>query len=202
MPTRSYVSPVRNAVAAEKRARVVAVAGRLLSEEANVASFSLEAVAKTAGVTRLTVYNQFGSRRGLLEAVFDERAKLGGLSRILEAAAMDDPRAGLDRLIEIFCEFWGDSAIARLHAAAAADPEFAQAMAERNERRRRVLGGFVARICGAEPAGARSRKDAVDLMFAVTSHAMFATMSVGRSREAVCALLKSACAAALERVGT
>src|ERR1700682_4516179 len=115
MPTRPYVSPIRDTAAAEKRARVVQAASRLLREQADVASFSLAAVAKAAGVTRLTVYNQFGSRRGLLEAVFDERAQQGGLSRIEEAMAMPDPGMALDRLVEIFCHFWSwDSAIGRL----------------------------------------------------------------------------------------
>jgi len=113
MPTRPYVSPIRDTAAAEKRARVVDAAGRLLREQADVASFSLDAVAKAAGVTRLTVYNQFGSRRGLLEAVFDERARQGGLNRIADAMAMSDPRAGLDRLVEIFCDFWGGGSGAR-----------------------------------------------------------------------------------------
>jgi AcrR family transcriptional regulator len=200
MPTRPYVSPIRDTAAAEKRARVVDAAGRLLREQADVASFSLDAVAKAAGVTRLTVYNQFGSRRGLLEAVFDERARQGGLNRIAEAMAMSDPRAGLDRLVEIFCDFWGgDPALGRLHAATALDPEFAAALAERNERRRKVIGVLVERVSRNRKQDAEIRQDAVDLVFALTSHAMFDMLSVGRSDEAVRTLVKSACAAALEK---
>jgi AcrR family transcriptional regulator len=45
-------------------------------------AFSLESVAAAAGVTRLTVYKQFGSRGGLLEAVFDRLARAGRLERI------------------------------------------------------------------------------------------------------------------------
>ena len=52
------------AAAAEKRERVIEAAARSLREDASIASFSLDAVAKAAGVTRLTVYHQFGSRRG------------------------------------------------------------------------------------------------------------------------------------------
>ena len=85
MRTRPYVS---SAAAAEKRERVIDAASRLLREEANIAAFSLDAVAKAAGITRLTVYHQFGSRRGLLEAVFDKRARQGGLGRIPDAMAM------------------------------------------------------------------------------------------------------------------
>src|SRR5713101_1331981 len=116
MTTRPYTSSVRAAAAAAKRDRVIEAAARSLREDASIATFSLEAVAKAAGVTRLTVYHQFGSRRGLLEAVFDEIARRGGLSRIPEAMTMAEPRAALDRLIEIFCEFWsGNDAMGRLH---------------------------------------------------------------------------------------
>src|SRR3981189_1852315 len=106
MPTRPYMSSVRTAAAAEKRARVIEAAARSLREDASIATFSLDAVAKAAGVTRLTVYHQFGSRRGLLEAVFDDIAERGGLNRIPGALAISNPRAALDRLVEIFCAFW------------------------------------------------------------------------------------------------
>src|SRR5438105_2411014 len=140
MRRRSYVSSVRASAAAEKRDRVIEAAAKSLREDGGIASFSLETVAKAAGVTRLTVYNQFGSRRALLEAVFDEIARQGGLAEIADAMAMPDPHAALDRLIEIFCAFWSrDPAVGRLHDAMATDPEFAQAIVERNERRRRAL---------------------------------------------------------------
>jgi AcrR family transcriptional regulator len=200
MTTRPYVSPIRDAVAAKKRERVIAAAGRLLAESADAGPFSLEAVAKAAGVTRLTVYNQFGSRRGLLEAVFDERARLGGLVQIPQALAIADPSAGLDRVIDIFCEFWGDDpAVGRLHGAAAADPEFAEAVAERHERRRKVIASLVARILRDQPLSARSRRDVVDMIFVLTAYPTFAALADDRSRDSVAALLKSACAGVLER---
>src|SRR5258708_39720059 len=129
MRRRAYVSSVRATAAAEKRDRVIEAAAKLLREDASIASFSLDSVAKAAGVTRLTVYNQFGSRRGLLEAVFDGIAQRGGLTEIANAMAMPEPRAALDRLAEIFCVFWNrDPAVGRLPEAMATDPEFAQAL--------------------------------------------------------------------------
>jgi AcrR family transcriptional regulator len=170
MSTRPYTSSVRTAAAAAKRDRVIEAAARSLREDASIANFSLDAVAKAAGVTRLTVYHQFGSRRGLLEAVFDEIARQGGLTAIADAMAMSDPHAALDRSVEIFCAFWNrDPAVGRLHEAMATDAEFAQA----------------------------ARRDAVDLIFALTSFAMFAMLRADRSVEEVCALVKSACHGAL-----
>ena len=200
MRRRSYVSSVRDAAAAEKRDRVIDAAAKSLREDAGITSFSLENVAKAAGVTRLTVYNQFGSRRALLEAVFDEIARQGGLAGIADAMAMADPGAALDRLVEIFCAFWSrDPAIGRLHDAMATDPEFAAALTERNERRRKALNVLVERMAG-KTASRRARQDAVDLIFALTSYAMFAMLSPGRSVSEVTDLVRSACHGALGRL--
>src|SRR5215469_6199753 len=199
MPPRPYSSPIRDAAAAEKRARVVDAAGRLLREHENIASISMEAVAKAASVTRLTVYKQFGSRRGLLEAVFDEAARQGGLGRIAGAIAMEDPRAALGQLIEIFCEFWGsDASRGRLHDAAALDPEFAQTLAERNERRRLVIGLVIDRLNAGSAGPASKPSDVVDILFGLTSFAMYRSLAANRPQSAVCELLKAACAAILD----
>ena len=200
MPPRAYSSPLRDAAAAGKRAQVVAAATRLLREGDRVTDFSMEATAKAAGVTRLTVYKQFGSRRGLLEAVFDAVAEAGGLTRIGEAMAQKDPRAGLDRVVEIFCEFWaGDRAIMRLNDAMALDPDFEIAVAERNERRRGVVSVLAERI--APNADPQAQRDAVDLIFGLTGLAMFRTLKEGRTDAAVCAIIKAACGAALLQLG-
>jgi AcrR family transcriptional regulator len=198
MPPRVYVSSVRSAAAAEKRDRVIEAAAKSLREDASIARFSLESVAKVAGVTRLTVYNQFGSRRGLLEAVFDDIARQGGLHQLVEALAMPDPHAALGRLVEIFCGFWNrDPAVGRLHEAMAMDPEFAEAVLERNERRRKGLRVLVDRIAG-KTVSRRARQDAVDVIFALTSYAMFAMLSPGRSVDDVRDLVQTACRAALD----
>lgn len=199
MSRRTYVSHVRSEAAAEKRDRVIQAAAQFLRDAESISAFSLDAVAKAAGVTRLTVYNQFGSRRGLLEAVFDDIAERGRLARLNDAMAMADPWRGLDNLIEIFCDFWnGDPAIGRLHDAAAIDPEFADALLARNMRRRQALEELVARM--TEDKVARSaRRDAVDMVFSLTSCAMFRMLAPGRSAKAVCTLLKGAARAAIER---
>jgi len=198
MKKRAYVSSVRSAAAAEKRDRVVEAAAKLLREDASIARFSLDTVAKAAGVTRLTVYNQFGSRRGLLEAVFDDIARRGGLHEIADAMAMPDPLTALDRVVEIFCGFWArDAAIGRLHEAMATDPEFAEALLERNERRRKLVRMLVVRLA-AKTASHRAREDAVDMIFALTSYPMFAMLNRGRSTSEVCHLAQTACRAAVD----
>lgn len=200
MPKRNYVSSVRASAAAETRERIIAAGAKLLRKDASIVNFSLEMVAKAAGVTRLTVYNQFGSRRGLLEAVFDDIAREGGLFELAEVMTMADPRAALDRVVAIFCTFWShDPAIGGLNQAVATDPEFGDSLVERNERRRELLTALVSRIAG-KPAAKHAVQDAVDLIFVLTSYPSFAALSPQRSSQEVCRLLQAACHAAVDRV--
>ena len=203
MTKRNYFSPVRSAAANQKREQIIEAVLTLLRDEPNFAVISLDAVAKTAKVTRLTVYNQFGSRRGLLEAVFDYLASQGGLHQIREAAAMSNPRLGLNRLIEIFCAFWSsDEAVGRLHDTTATDPEFAEALNERNERRRSVISIIVMRIAAETGVKPCVYLDVGDLIYGLTSYAMFRMLRVGRKPEAVCRIIKSACDSAIESMGS
>lgn len=193
-----YESALRAAAAQAKRERVIAAATQSLREDGGLTGFSLDSVAKAAGVTRLTVYNQFGSRRGLLEAVFDDIATRGRLATIPEALALPDPLQGLDAIIDRFCEFWSsDEAIGRLHDAMASDAEFAVALGARHERRRKLLQALMKRLVPAQ-APARKRRDAVDFVHAMTSFAMFRMLSANRSAQAVADLIKTSCRAVLD----
>jgi AcrR family transcriptional regulator len=192
-----YVSALRTAAANAKRERVIAAATQSLREDGGMGGFSLDSVAKAAGVTRLTVYNQFGSRRGLLEAVFDDIAARGRLATIPEALSLPDPLQGLDAIIDRFCEFWScDEAIARLHDAMATDAEFAVALTARHERRRKLLQALMKRLVPAD-APARQRRDAVDFVYAMTSFAMYRMLGAHRSAQAVAELIKTSCRAVL-----
>jgi hypothetical protein len=84
----------------------------------------------------------------------------------------------------------------KLHDAMAIDSEFAQALLERNERRRRSIEGLVARIAG-EQVSTAARRDAVDLIFALTSCAMFRMLAGARPVAAVRAIITDAIRAAI-----
>lgn len=194
--SRPYVSAKREAAAAKKRDAVIAAASQLLND--GPAMVSMEAVAKAAGVTRLTVYKQFGSWRGLLEAVFDANAEKGGLMRLRELMQLPDPRAALFACIDLMCEFWGSHpGFTKLHSAAGLDPEFAEAINARNERRRLLFASLLARMTGDDKAKA----DATDLLFGATSMPMFRILIESRTPSEVAALLKSTSAAILDTHG-
>jgi AcrR family transcriptional regulator len=175
MSPRAYKSPRRDAAASATRERIVAAAAAILGAADGIRKFSLDAVAKKAGVTRLTVYNQFGSRRALMEAVFDERAERGGLFRIVEAMQDPDPQAALRRIIGVFCDFWSSDpgTMRLLHAAGASDAEFAESVHERNERRRSVLSAIVRRLAAGRAPPPKALGNVVDVLFALTSFVFF-----------------------------
>lgn len=194
MPPRPYSSPAREAAAAATRLRVIDAALSLLRTEEDVTRVSLEVVAKVAGVTRLTVYNQFGSRRGLLEAVLDKVAEEAGFDQVRDIMSGPDPRLALERLIQLMCRAWShDGSLARLHAAASIDPEFAELVGQRIERRRFALQALVKRLQGERGLSDAGRRDLVDTLFAITSYPVFAGLSAaGRSPRQVARLLARA----------
>lgn len=199
MKKRTYVSPMRAAAVAETRASLINAAVRLLSEHSDFTGFSLEAVARKAKVTRLTVYNQFGSRRGLLEAVLDDLAEKGGLGSLPDVLNSSDPAERLDELIEIFCRFWASApVVGKLNEAVAIDAEFGEAVVERNERRRTILSSLVQELSAGRNIRKQQRQDATDVIFGLTSYSVFKAISSHRSESAACKLLKRTCASALE----
>jgi len=196
---RPYKSERRTAAADETRGRILAAA-RVLLAGGGERPFSLDSVAKEAGVSRLTVYNQFESKQGLLEAVFDDMARASRLMEEIPAVfGLADPRAALTRFVSIMCRFWGfhREAMPRFDAITRLDAEVAASLKARRERRRTVLNTLVTRITGG-----RADPELVDLLYALTDFDFFQSLSVhGRSPEAVEAMMQAMVEATLERHG-
>lgn len=178
---RPYRSELRAAAVDETRARIVAASHRLLSGGKDRPAFSIDAVAREAGVTRLTVYNQFASRRGLLEAVFDDMAMQGGLFELHSVMTETDPLRALRRVVAVFSHFWGThgSAYLTLSALTKLDGEIGAALKQRTERRRRVLTTLVGRL----PA-VKDGDSLVDVLFVLTSFETFDALCIRRRSHA------------------
>ncbi|GAA2750289.1 helix-turn-helix domain-containing protein [Kitasatospora cinereorecta] len=155
MSPRSYRMGQRQAEVDETRARIVEAARGQLAE---TGALSLDAVARRADVARATVYYQFGSKTGLLEAVCDALAAGGGMERLAEAFTAADPWAGVDRFVAVFGGFWAVDrrCTRRLRALAALDDEVGRVIAARDARRRQGAAVLVGRLPGA-PEGAAAR---------------------------------------------
>jgi AcrR family transcriptional regulator len=144
---RSYTAVERQRSVDAGRERIVAAARDLLEAD-EAEGFSIDAVARRAGVARMTVYNQFESKAGLLEALFDSLALRGPLGQMAEIFNQPDVFVALDEYVAIFGRFWtlNRRAHGRLRAAALHDDELAAAMERRNERRRKGITELLRRL--------------------------------------------------------
>src|SRR6266496_2704183 len=86
---RPYRIGKRAAGVAETRSRVVAAARAVFAED-GFHRAAMEEVARRADVARATVYYQFGSKLGLVEAVLDDIERRGGQDRVVAALALPD----------------------------------------------------------------------------------------------------------------
>jgi AcrR family transcriptional regulator len=102
MGTRAYRLGRRQQRVDTTRSAILAAARRLIAELGP--EFSLVEVAELAGVSRITVYNQFGSKARLVEALAAEaRPESGGP---VPAGPDSDPRDVLRRRIAEACATW------------------------------------------------------------------------------------------------
>jgi AcrR family transcriptional regulator len=200
MSPRSYRSEARQAAADRTRSRIIAAALELLGSESGTAGFSLDAVARKAGVVRMTVYYQFGSKAGLLEALFDELAARGEIMRLRDVFfAATAPRRTLNEFVAVIGHFYDASrtVIRRLNALAALDPEIERALDARVDRRREGAHEIVRRIVSAEGDLLLGESEAVAALTMLTSVETFHALSRGGSFEAVVPLVQRLADAAL-----
>jgi AcrR family transcriptional regulator len=141
MSPRPYKLGQRQTITEQTRTRILVAARELLLADDGFSSFSIDAVARQADVARMTVYNQFGSKIGLLEALSDFLAAHGGMEQLANVFRQPDPLDALDEYITVFGRFWQSDRLVtrRLRSLAALDPDFEQVIHARDERRRQGL---------------------------------------------------------------
>lgn len=169
MGSRKYQCVVRQVAVDRNRAVIIAAARELFADPAG--AFSIDALARRAGVARMTVYHQFASKRGLLQALFDDLARCSLVGRLRESFEKSDPLEALDALIDAFAHFWHAErqVIRRLRAVMVTDADFDMEIKSRDERRREHLRSIVHRA-GLSGGAA---KNAVDALHMLTSFETF-----------------------------
>lgn len=192
MSPRSYHSAKRKQGAEETKDRILSSARALLA--GRNPQLSLDAVAKHADVSRQTVYNTFGGKRGLLEALCDHLAGRGGLHRLAKAFTSADP---LGELVATFAAFWKHDLVAtrRLRAFAALDDDLRAVIADRDQRRRLAITEVLRR------AGVTADDRLITLLWTVTSFETYDTVAGDRGHDEAVAVLRGA-AATLAGIGT
>ena len=194
MSPRTYHMQRRQTLAEKTRARVLGAARKLLLGK-NFSGFSMEAVARKADVARLTVYYQFGSKAGLLEALYDFVAWRGDMQRLAEVFRQThDPVATMNDFILVFARFWASDrdVIRRLHGLGAIDPEIGKGLRARNERRRHGVRTIVERYLRVYPTLTSIQElIAIDTIHMLTSFETFDALAGStRSLDEVAAIVR------------
>jgi AcrR family transcriptional regulator len=176
MCPRPYRMGQRQPAVDDTRTRIISAARKLIMSRSGLANFSIDAVARQAGVARMTVYYQFKSKIGLLEALFDDIAARGEIKRITGVFAIADPREALAASIAVFGRFWtlDRVVIRRLRAMATLDPDFEKGLRGRDARRHEGIQILLERM--SEKYGQpdpKSLDEAVEVVVALTSFGTF-----------------------------
>lgn len=180
MSPRPYQLGQRQAASDQTRARVLQAARELLMESTSFVGFSIDAVARRADVARMTVYHQFGSKIGLLEALCDSLAVIGEMGQLATAFQHPEPSEGLNEYIRMFGHFWEADRLVtrRLRGLATLDPDFEQVIRTRDERRRKGLRVLVQRIMGEHShLNADELDEKVNVLFALLSFEYFEALA-------------------------
>jgi AcrR family transcriptional regulator len=173
------------------RAKILEAARGLLGGKGDPGDFSMDAVAEKAGVSRMTVYNQFQSESGLLEGLADHLALRGGMGRMPEVFLEPSVIEALRKFFATFVGFWSTDRLLmrRLRAFGVLHPSLYRALRDRDEWRREAAETLVSRL----PAFGRTSFDkveAIDLLAMLSSFETYEALATeGRSPEQVAQIL-------------
>jgi AcrR family transcriptional regulator len=201
MKPRRYRLGQRQAGVEQTRARIIEAARELLMSEGGFANFTIDAVARQAGVARMTVYYQYRSKVGVLEALCDSLAAHGQIERLAAAFGCAEPLDALTQFLAVFGGFWASDrlVIRRLRALAALDPDFEAVIRGRDQRRReglRVIVGRLAAASGRPLTG--SLDETIEILHTLSSFETFdALAGQTRSPEEVVGLVQRLARAAI-----
>jgi AcrR family transcriptional regulator len=167
---------------AETRARIVAAAQAVFGED-GFHRAPLDEVARRADVARATVYYQFGSKLGLVEAVLDDIERRGRQERVLAAASLPDAAGAVRRCFEEGTRFWAAEhvLVRKLSGLAAADPDMRRLVQQREGGRLALVTRLAERLAeeGRLRAGC-SLEDAVQTLWLLSSFEAFDQLFSGR----------------------
>lgn len=141
-PRRRYRSELREEQAEETRVRILDATLRVIAT--GMASLSVPAVAREAGVSVPTVYRHFRTKRELLAAVYPHAARRSGLDTIADPRSLDELapmiRAYVERLDAL-----DDATRAAMASPTAAEVRHAT-MSTRYQRLRRLADSIEPRL--------------------------------------------------------
>jgi AcrR family transcriptional regulator len=200
MSPRRYRLGQRQAAVDATHAKIVRAARELLAA-GGFTAFTIDAVAEKAGVARMTVYHQFGSKVRLLEALCDSLAAGARMEELGKVFRRPDPLDALDAFVGVFGRFWSADrrVLRRLIGLATLDPDFEQVVQTRQGWRREGLRVLVGRLRATYGRLAcRAVDETVDVLHTLTGFETFdALAGPERSPEDIVPLVRRLVRAAL-----
>ncbi len=203
MSPRPYKLGKRQASSDQTRSRILEAARKLLADESNPVDFSMENIARIADVSRLTIYYQFNSRPGLLEALYDHLAARGNMQQMAQVFHEPDPFRAFEKLIRTFVNFWSSDPIVirRLRAMAALDQEIGAGIRARDSRRVHLAGEILRRSALSQRRKYRPEQPGLipDTVSMLTSFETYDALSrAGHNDESIVSILLTLVQAAIE----
>jgi AcrR family transcriptional regulator len=149
MATRPYTG-TRGRRAPQSIDRVLEAAARLIEDDA-FHTATMEELAAAAGVSRATVFNRFGSKLGVLQALFTRSMEGPEMQAIQDALAIEDPVAALKTVIEAACAIWEvyGPVHLQLQAIGVLEPEATVLVDQQREQQRAEIEDLVRRLAKA-----------------------------------------------------
>ncbi len=175
MSPSSYRARTRSKRSDETRGRIVAAVRSLLAEGAFHQS-TVEEVADRAGIARATLYQHFGSRLELVDAICDTFDANPTLLRLREAVELPDADDALAETIASAVGFWSseDPILEQLYGVTAIDPAARELVERQRGDRRNELERLAHNLSrrGRLRVG-MNRRGAVDMLLVLTSYETF-----------------------------
>jgi AcrR family transcriptional regulator len=145
-PTRAYRSELREEQTEETRARILDATMRVMAT--GLASLSVPAVAREAGVSVPTIYRHFRTKAELLAALYPHVARRLGLDAIADPRSLDELRPMIRALVERL-DSLDDASRAAMASPAASEVRHAT-MPARYQRLRRLADSIEPKLRKAD----------------------------------------------------
>jgi len=168
-------------------------ATRVLIERGGLDTANIQAIAKLAGVTRPTVYQQFGSLQELLLAVTNEALDNADVRAVRKALQLPDAGKAVRGMLRASCKFWNSEFVlfSRIKGLALIDDAARHVDDIKEQVRRGHVENIVGRLSnqGLLKKGL-SRRDAADRLYLLCSFEVFERLRrAGHSVDAIAARL-------------
>jgi AcrR family transcriptional regulator len=149
MAKRPYTA-ARRRTTPESVNRVLEAAERLIRDDA-FHTATMDELAAAAGVSRATVFNRFGSKLGVLQALFARAMEGPQMNAIREALEIEDPVAALEAAIAASCAIWDREGYIheQLQAIVVLEPDASALIDEQKQEQRADLQALVRRLSKA-----------------------------------------------------